>query len=111
MSNIPQDQTPFPPDFFVRGDESTDAGFYAFPRYVTHIDEGYYEVDLGSDTQCFRPTHYVDVTTTEPRKREACMAHRSQNPEGFYTRDHVPMLRFRSAEAGCGLAEAFIRQR
>jgi SAM-dependent methyltransferase len=40
MSNIPPDQTPFPPDFFVRGDESPDAGFYAFPRYVTHIDEG-----------------------------------------------------------------------
>ena len=69
----------------------------------------YYEVDLGSDTQCFRPTDYVDVTATEPRKREACMAHQSQNPDGFYTRDHVPMLRFRGAEAGCGLAEAFIR--
>jgi len=40
MSNIPQDQTPFPPTFFGRGDESTDAAFYAFPRYVTHIDEG-----------------------------------------------------------------------
>jgi SAM-dependent methyltransferase len=40
MSNIPPDQTPFPPEFFVRGDESTDAGFYVFPRYVTHIDAG-----------------------------------------------------------------------
>ena len=40
MSNIPPDQTPFPPEFFVRGDESEDAGFYAFPRYVTHIDDG-----------------------------------------------------------------------
>jgi N-acetylglucosamine malate deacetylase 1 len=68
----------------------------------------YYEVDLGSDTQCFRPTHYVDVTTTEPLKRDACMAHRSQNPEGFYTRDHVPMLRFRGMECGRKLAEAFI---
>ena len=44
----------------------------------------YYEVDLGTDTQCFRPTHYVDVTAVEPLKRKACMAHQSQNPTGFY---------------------------
>jgi LmbE family N-acetylglucosaminyl deacetylase len=31
----------------------------------------YYEVDLGTETQCFRPTHYVSITATEPRKREA----------------------------------------
>lgn len=68
----------------------------------------YYEVDLGSDTQCFRPTHYVDVEATEPLKREACMAHMSQDPAGFYTRDHVPMLRFRGMECGCKAAEAFI---
>ncbi len=40
MSNNPQDQTPFPPGFFVRGDDAADAEFYAFPRYVTHIDDG-----------------------------------------------------------------------
>jgi LmbE family N-acetylglucosaminyl deacetylase len=68
----------------------------------------YYEVDLGSDTQCFRPTHYVDVTAVEPLKRDACMAQRSQDPEGFYTRDHIPMLRFRGMECGHKLAEAFI---
>jgi LmbE family N-acetylglucosaminyl deacetylase len=68
----------------------------------------YYEVDLGSDTQCFRPTHYVDVTATEPAKRDACMAHRSQGPDGFYNNDHVPMLRFRGRECGCKAAEAFV---
>ena len=68
----------------------------------------YYEVDLGPDTQCFRPMHYVDVTATEPLKREACMAHRSQNPAGFYEKDHVPMMRFRGMECGRKLAEAFI---
>src|SRR5690348_9792528 len=26
----------------------------------------FFEVDLGGQTQCFRPTHYVDVTATEP---------------------------------------------
>jgi LmbE family N-acetylglucosaminyl deacetylase len=69
----------------------------------------YYEVDLGSDTQCFRPTHYVDITATEARKRAACMAHASQNPAGFYMKDHEPMMRFRGMESGFRLAEAFVR--
>jgi len=68
----------------------------------------YYEVDLGSDTQCFRPVHFVDVTVTEPLKRDACMAHHSQNPAGFYEKDHVPMMHFRGMECGRKLAEAFI---
>lgn len=68
----------------------------------------YYEVDLGSDTQCFGPRCYVDVTATEPLKRDACMAHRSQNPAGFYEKDHVPMMRFRGMECGRKMAEAFV---
>jgi SAM-dependent methyltransferase len=31
--------TSFPPGFFHRSDEQPDAAFYAFPRYVTHIDD------------------------------------------------------------------------
>ena len=31
---------PFPPGFFDRLDPSPDAGFYAAPRFVTHIDDG-----------------------------------------------------------------------
>ena len=30
----------FPPSFFDRQDESDDADFYAFDRFVTHIDDG-----------------------------------------------------------------------
>lgn len=30
----------FPPGFFARQDESDDAGFYSFERFVTHIDDG-----------------------------------------------------------------------
>jgi SAM-dependent methyltransferase len=30
----------FPSGFFSRGDEADDAEFYAYPRYVTHIDDG-----------------------------------------------------------------------
>lgn len=29
----------FPPGFFARTDEETDPNFYAFPRFVTHIDD------------------------------------------------------------------------
>src|SRR6185503_5996822 len=34
----------------------------------------YLEVMTGSQSQCFRPTHYVDITQTEQRKRDACFA-------------------------------------
>jgi SAM-dependent methyltransferase len=34
----PHDQ--FPPGFFSREDESMDARFYAYDRFVTHIDDG-----------------------------------------------------------------------
>ena len=30
----------YPDGFFARGDETDDAEFYSFPRYVTHIDDG-----------------------------------------------------------------------
>ena len=68
----------------------------------------YYEVMTGAQTSQFWPTHYVDITATEARKREACYAHASQNPDGFYTL-HDEMNRFRGHECGCRFAEAFIR--
>jgi LmbE family N-acetylglucosaminyl deacetylase len=81
----------------------------AWPRLRRSFTLYYYEVDLGADTQCFRPTHYVDVTATEPRKRDACLVHASQNPlGGFYTKGHEPMLRFRGMESGREAAEAFV---
>jgi LmbE family N-acetylglucosaminyl deacetylase len=69
----------------------------------------YAEAMTGVQTQAFAPTHYVDITTVEARKRAACFAHASQNPEEFYA-DHELMHRFRGREAGCVLAEAFVRQ-
>jgi len=33
------DRSAFPAGFFDRLDETPDAGFYAFPRFVTHIDD------------------------------------------------------------------------
>jgi LmbE family N-acetylglucosaminyl deacetylase len=67
----------------------------------------YYEVMTGSQTQAFRPTHYVNITATEPRKRAACMAHESQDPQEFYA-THDRMNRFRGREHGCEFAEAFV---
>jgi LmbE family N-acetylglucosaminyl deacetylase len=67
----------------------------------------YYEVSTGEETQLFQPTHYVDITKTEDRKRAACFAHASQNPASFYAY-HQEMQRFRGHEAGCKQAEAFV---
>jgi LmbE family N-acetylglucosaminyl deacetylase len=67
----------------------------------------YFAVNEGSQTSMFRPTHYVDITAVEPRKRAACMAHKSQDPQGFYG-IHTIMHEFRGREHGCKYAEAFV---
>ena len=73
------------------------------------FDLYYFEVEAGSQTQHFWPTHYVDITKVEARKREACYLHKSQNAEkGFYVL-HDEMHHFRGREAGVRLAEAYIR--
>ena len=54
----PRHLTEFPAGFFSRGDETDDADFYAFDRFVTHIDDGaiaavgdlYAELGLASDS-------------------------------------------------------------
>lgn len=37
---VDRHETEFPPGFFARDDESDDDRFYAFDRFVTHIDDG-----------------------------------------------------------------------
>lgn len=69
----------------------------------------YYEVSNGEDTLQFTPTHYVDITQTEPRKRAACYAHASQTPDRYYAlQDQVAA--FRGIESGFKRAEAFVLQ-
>lgn len=69
----------------------------------------YYEVSNGEDTLQFAPTHYVDITSVEPRKRAACYAHASQSPGKFYDlQDRVAA--FRGIESGFHRAEAYILQ-
>ena len=72
------------------------------------FDLYFYEVYSGLQTQTFAPTHYVDITETEPRKKTAVYAHNSQNPETLYTL-HDLMNRFRGSESRCEFAEAFVR--
>jgi LmbE family N-acetylglucosaminyl deacetylase len=68
----------------------------------------YYEVSNGEDTVQFAPTHYVDITKTEPRKRLACYAHASQSPDKFYALQEL-VTRMRGIESGHKQAEAYIR--
>jgi LmbE family N-acetylglucosaminyl deacetylase len=69
----------------------------------------YYEVSDGEDTMMFSPKCYIDISTQESRKKEACFAHASQSPEKFYSLQEQ-VSRFRGLESGCKLAEAFIMQ-
>jgi LmbE family N-acetylglucosaminyl deacetylase len=68
----------------------------------------YYEVSNGEDTVQFAPTHYVDITATAARKRQACYAHASQAPDKFYGLQEQ-VTRLRGIESGHTQAEAFIR--
>jgi LmbE family N-acetylglucosaminyl deacetylase len=69
----------------------------------------YYEVTNGEDTVQFSPTHYVDITGTEPIKHAACYAHATATPDIFYPiQDQV--ANFRGVEGGFKKAEAFLLQ-
>ena len=63
-----------------------------------------------SGTQLFRPTHYVDITAIEARKREACFTHTwyKDRPDLDLWTNVGVMHRYRGIEAGCKSAEAFI---
>ncbi len=69
----------------------------------------YYEFMLGEQSQVFEPTHDVDITVTESRKRAATFAHSSQLRETTFYLFHEMMHRFRGMENGVKLAEAFVR--
>jgi LmbE family N-acetylglucosaminyl deacetylase len=65
----------------------------------------YFEIKAGLQTQLFKPTHYVDITATEDRKKQASYAH-SHGQQVYETRSDL-MNRFRGLECGCKFAEAF----
>jgi LmbE family N-acetylglucosaminyl deacetylase len=82
-----------------------DAWLHMEKRFALY----YYEVSSGEDTLQFSPTHYVDISATEPRKRAACHAHASQTPDRYYQlQDDV--AKFRGIESGHQRAEAYVLQ-
>jgi LmbE family N-acetylglucosaminyl deacetylase len=83
-------------------------GYDAFLRSGQSFALYYFEVLTGSQTQSFHPTHYVDISEFEGKKREACFAHASQNPPEFYG-SHSLMNQFRGMERGVKFAEGFVR--
>ena len=68
----------------------------------------FYEVSNGEDTVQFAPTHYVDISDTEPRKRKACFAHAGQAHERFFALQEQ-ITKMRGIERGCRQAEGYIR--
>jgi LmbE family N-acetylglucosaminyl deacetylase len=69
-----------------------------FPLY-------YMEAELGTQTQNFFPTHYVDITSVEERTHQAWLANTVWYDKIWAL--HDLMWRMRGAEHGCKVAEAF----
>ena len=68
----------------------------------------FYEVNAGFQTQCFKPTDYVDIGAVREKKKAALFAHRSQGGEEIYRQHHEVMENFRGREARVQAAEAFV---
>jgi N-acetylglucosamine malate deacetylase 1 len=66
----------------------------------------YYEV--AEDTMMFSPAEFVDISSVESRRRAACYAHASQQPDHWYPKQ-VELTRSRGAASGFPQAEGFIR--
>jgi LmbE family N-acetylglucosaminyl deacetylase len=79
-----------------------DAWFKSGNKFALY----YYEV--AEDTTMFSPTDYVDISMVEARRRDACYAHASQQPDKWYPKQ-VEITRFRGVESGFAQAEAFLR--
>lgn len=66
----------------------------------------YYEVT--DDTMMFSPVDYVDISAVTSRRREACYAHASQEPDKWYP-GQEQITHFRGMESAHAQAEGFIR--
>jgi N-acetylglucosamine malate deacetylase 1 len=69
----------------------------------------FFEVNAGSQTMGFSPTHYVDVTSVREKKKTALFAHKSQRGDEIYRQYHEAMENFRGREARVTAAEAFVQ--
>jgi len=66
----------------------------------------YYEV--AEDTMMFSPAEYVDISSVESRRRAACYAHASQQPDKWYPKQ-VEITKARGLASRFPQAEAFLR--
>jgi LmbE family N-acetylglucosaminyl deacetylase len=66
----------------------------------------YYEV--AEDTTMFTPAEFVDISAVESRRRSACYAHTSQQPDKWYPKQ-VEITRRHGARSGFPQAEGFLR--
>jgi len=66
----------------------------------------YYEV--AEDTTMFSPADYVDISAVESRRRAACYAHASQQPDRWYPKQ-LEITRSRGVESRFPQAEGFLR--
>ena len=68
----------------------------------------FYYYEVAEDTMMFTPAEFVDISAVAARKRAACYAHSSQNPDKWFPLEEQ-ITRFRGAQSGYTQAEGFIR--
>jgi LmbE family N-acetylglucosaminyl deacetylase len=78
-------------------------------RSTQKFDLYFFEVCTGEQTLTFKPTDYIDITSTQEQKRKAVYCHVSQDPPGIYGCGHEIMEKFRGVEMGVKAAEGFVR--
>lgn len=72
----------------------------------------FFEVCSGNQTRGFKPTDYIDISTTRSLKKKAVYCHTSQGPDEIYRSgecNHELMETFRGIEINVPAAEAFVR--
>jgi LmbE family N-acetylglucosaminyl deacetylase len=68
----------------------------------------FYYYGIAEDTMMFTPQEFVDISIVEPRKRAACFAHASQQPEKWYPLE-AELTKFWGTESGFAHAEGFLK--
>ena len=97
--------THWPIDFHMDHRAASLLTFEAWLRGGKKFPLYYMEAELGTQTQDFYPTHFVDITSVEERTQEAWKADTLWYDACWPLHDR--MRRMRGGEHGCKVAEAF----
>jgi N-acetylglucosamine malate deacetylase 1 len=79
-----------------------DAWFQSKKQFALY----YYEV--AEDTSMFTPNEYVDISSLETVRHDACYAHVSQQPDKWYPKQLL-ITKARGAASGFAQADGFLR--